>query len=58
MQRPDAITADIKKYGLEKVASVLARTLIMLAHNQQQDIEFNNESGKVIIERITPKPND
>lgn len=58
MQLPDAITADIKKYGLEKVAGVLARALIMLAHNQQHDIEFNSDLGSVSIERITPKPND
>lgn len=55
MQLPDAIAADIKAHGLEKVAGVLARTLIMLAHNQQNDIEFNSERGNVFIERITPK---
>jgi len=58
MQLPDAIAADIKAHGLEKVAGVLARTLIMLAHNQQNDIEFNSELGNVIIERISPKTND
>lgn len=58
MQLPDAIAADIKAHGLEKVAGVLARTLIMLAHSQQNDIEFNSELGNVIIERISPKTND
>ena len=58
MQLPDAISADIKAHGLEKVAGVLARTLIMLAHNQKNDIEFNSELGNVIIERISPKTND
>lgn len=58
MQLPDAIAADIKAHGLEKVAGVLARTLIMLAHNKKNDIEFNSELGNVIIERISPKTND
>lgn len=58
MQLPNAIAADIKAHGLEKVAGVLARTLIALAHNQQQDIEFNSELGTVIIERQSPKTND
>lgn len=58
MQLPDAIVADIKAHGLDAVAGVLARTLIMLAHNRQQDIEFNSEMGNVIIERISPKAND
>jgi len=58
MQLPDAIAADIKAHGLEKVASVLARTLIMLAHNQQHDIEFNSDRGNVFIERISPKTKD
>lgn len=54
MQLPDAIAADIKAHGLEKVAGVLARTLIALAHSQQQDIEFDSEMGTVAIERKSP----
>ena len=58
MQLPDAIAADIKAHGLEKVAGVLARTLSALAHSQQNDIQFNSDRGNVFIERISPKTKD
>ena len=55
MKLPDLIAQEIDTSGVDEVAGILARALIVLAHNKQNDIEFKTDLGVVTIERLSPK---
>lgn len=49
---PQQVIDSINEIGLKETASILARSLIMIAHSANEDIQFECDQGDLTIKRV------
>lgn len=49
---PQQVIESINEIGLQETASILARSLIMIAQTMDEDIRFECDQGELIIKRL------